>query len=46
MIDLSDLIPMPAPVAKFVLAMNRFALDELAATFCNDAMVNDQLAEH
>lgn len=45
-IDRSVPVPAPAPVAEFVLAMNRFALDEFASTFCEDALVNDQLTEH
>jgi hypothetical protein len=37
---------LPPPLDAFVIAVNRLDLDALVATFADDALVNDQLAEH
>jgi ketosteroid isomerase-like protein len=40
-----DTPTLPAPVAAYVDATNRFDLDALAATFADDALVNDRREE-
>lgn len=37
--------PLPAPVGAFIDALNRFDLEELVATFAEDAIVNDHQCE-
>ncbi len=37
---------LPVPLEAFVVAVNRLDVDALVATFADNALVNDQLAEH
>ena len=39
-------ISLPPPVAAFVEATNRVDLEQLMATFADDALVNDQLRDY
>jgi ketosteroid isomerase-like protein len=45
-IEAAQLPTLPAPVASYVLAANRFDLEALLDTFAEDAVVNDQLREY
>jgi hypothetical protein len=41
-----DVRALPRPVAAYFAATNAFDLDQLLATFANDALVNDQLRDY